>query len=183
MLNIFYYDDAGTRVDVSDLLVLIKYTCSVDKIAQQVDLVLVYGVYSDALPTIYIGPSTKIELYYNGSCIFRGKVITSDLKSNEEQIELTCYDFIWYLTKSKVVYNFSDISAYKAICKIFDDLEIPYNKDGILGGANGEGASININHLIKNKSAYDACMMIATEIHTQTGTFIICLWMLQEMST
>lgn len=171
MLNVFAYSDNGTRTDITDMLVSIKYTCSLDKIAQQVDITLAYGIYSNAFSSFYIASGQKIELYYADICIFRGKVITSNLKADEEQLELTCYDFIWYLTKSKVVYNFSNISAFDAVCKIFDDLEIPYSKDGILGGANGEGASININHLVKNKSAYDACMMIATEVHTQTGTF------------
>lgn len=171
MLNIISYDDSGKMINITDLLVSVKYRCSLDKIAQQVDLILAYGVYSDALPSIYIESGQKIELYYNNICIFKGKAMTSTLKADQEQLELTCYDYIWYLTTSKVAYNFSNMSAYDAVCKIFDDLEIPYSKYGILGGPNGEGASININHLVKNKSAYDAVMMIATEVHTQMGTF------------
>lgn len=171
MVNVFVYNDNGIRIDISDLLVSVKFTCSLDKPAQQVNITLAYGIYSNSFPSPYVAPGQKIELYNNGVFIFRGKVIISDLKADTEQIDLTCYDYIWYLTKSKVVYNFSDISAYDAVCKIFNDLEIPYSKNGILGGLDSEGAKVNINHLIKNKSAYDACMMIATELHTQFGTF------------
>ncbi len=171
MLNIFVYDDKGIKTDVSDIVISVKYSCSLDKIAQQVNIALAYGVFDITLPSIYIAPGQKVEVYHDGVCIFRGKAITSDLKADEEELDLTCYDYIWYLTKSKVVYNFSNMSAFTAICKVFDDLEIPYSVDGILGGTKGEGSTININHLIKNKSAYDACMMIATEVHTQTGTF------------
>lgn len=171
MLFILIYDENGVKTDVTNLYISVKFTCSLEKPAQQVNITLSYGIYSSAFPSFYISPGQKIELYNNGICIFRGKVMTSELKANEEQIDLICYDYIWYLTKSKVVYNFSDISAFEAVCKILGDLGIPYSKNGILGGPNGEGASININHLIKNKSAYDACMMIATEVHTQLGTF------------
>ena len=171
MVNVFVYNDNGIMVDISDLLVSVKYTCSLDKPAQQVNITLAYAIYSTSFPSPYVAPGQKLELYSNDTCIFRGKVNTSELKADEEQLDLTCYDYIWHITKSKVVHNFSDISAYDAICKIFDDLEIPYSKNGILGGSESEGAKVNINHLIKNKSAYDACMMIATELHTQYGTF------------
>lgn len=171
MVNVFVYTDDGSVVDVSDLLVSVKYTCSLDKPSQQVNITLAYSIYSTSFPSPYIASGQKIELYNNGICMFRGKVNISELKANEEQLDLTCYDYIWQVTKSKVVHNFSDISAYDAVCKIFNDLEIPYSKNGVLGGPDSEGAKININHLIKNKSAYDACMMIATELHTQYGTF------------
>lgn len=169
-LTAFVYDDNGKFTNITDIVVSVKYNCSLDKIAQQVDITLAYGIYS-ALPSFYIGPGQKLELYVDERPIFKGKVIISNLKADEEKIELTCYDFIWYLTKSKVVYNFNNISAFDAVCKIFNDLEIPYSVDGILGGADGEGASINIEHLVKNKSAYDACMMIATEVHNQFGIY------------
>lgn len=171
MLLIWIYDDNGNKTDVTNIYISNKYTCSLDKPAQQVNLTLAYGIYSTSFPSFYVAPGQKIELYNDETCIFKGKVMNSEIKADEEQIELTCYDYIWYLTKSKVVYNFNDISAYDAVCKIFDDLEIQYNKNGIFGGPNGDGAKIKINHLIKNKSAYDACMMIATELHTQIGDF------------
>jgi hypothetical protein len=63
------------------------------------------------------------------------------------------------------------MSAYDAICTIFKDLEISYSEDGILDGKNGKSSEIQINHLVKNKSGYDACMMIATELHRNTGVF------------
>jgi uncharacterized protein YdeI (BOF family) len=69
------------------------------------------------------------------------------------------------------VYNFSAISAFDAVSKIFKDLEIPCSEDGIFDGKSGSDSQVQINHLIKNKSAYDACMMIATELHRTSGTY------------
>ena len=56
---------------------------------------------------------------------------------DKENITITCYDFIRNLTKSKVCYNFSEMSAFDAVCKIFNDLKIPYSEDGIFDGKNG----------------------------------------------
>ncbi|NFI60125.1 hypothetical protein FDA39_09540 [Clostridium botulinum] len=170
-LSVYIYENDGTFRILNDLITNVKYTCSLDKIAQQVDITLAYSIYSNAFPSIYIGTGQKVEVYIGDRNIFKGKAMTSNLKADKEELELTCYDYIWYLTKSKVVYNFNNISAFNAVCKIFNDLEIPYSADGILGGPNGEGASINIEHLVKNKSAYDACMMIATEVHNQFGIY------------
>lgn len=171
MVNVFVYNDNGIMIDITDLLVSVKYTCSLDKPAQQVNITLAYAIYSMSFPSPYVSSGQKIELYNNGICMFRGKVEVSELKADEEQLNLTCYDYIQNIIKSKVVHNFSDISAYDAVCKIFDDLEIPYSKSGIFGGSDGDGTKINISHLIKNKSAYDACMMIATELYTQIGDY------------
>ena len=54
---------------------------------------------------------------------------------------------------------------------MFDDLQVPYNSDGILSGKEGQDSSISINHIIKNKSAYDTIMAIATECHQQFGYY------------
>jgi uncharacterized protein YdeI (BOF family) len=170
-IKIYVYKFDGSYLEITDLISTMKYSCGLDKVSQQLDITMPYGIYSIALPSIFIDTGQKIEVYINNSCYYRGKIETSSISIDKEQITLTCYDYIRNLTLSKVVYNFSDISAYDAICQIFNDLEIPYSKDGILDGENGDHSSVMINHLIKNKSAYDACMMIATEVHRNKGNY------------
>lgn len=169
-VNIYSYDDNGNYTDITDLITELKYACSLDKISQELNITMAYGIYSTSFPSFYIGTGQKIEVYKNKQCIFKGKVETSTIQAEKESLRLVCYDYIRNLTKSKIVDNFSNVSAFDAVCKIFNDLEIPYSKDGILGGTSGEGSKITINHLIKNKSAYDACMMIATEVYRSFGT-------------
>lgn len=168
---VYVYNLDGTYKDVTDLISSMKESCSLDKISKQLDVTMAYGVYSEALPSLFFQTGQKIEVYINNSCYYRGKIETVTLSVDKETISITCYDYIRNLTKSKVVYNFSEISAFDAIKKIFTDLEIPYSEDGILGGSSGEGSKITINHLIRNKSGYDACEMIATEVHRNYGTF------------
>lgn len=168
---VYVYNLDGTYKDITNLINIMKYGCSLDKVSQELILTLAYGVYSEALPSIFFQTGQKIEVYINKVCYFRGKIETVTLSVDSETISLICYDYIRNLTKSKVAYNFQNISAYDAIVTIFKDLEIPYSAEGILGGSSGEGTKININHLVKNKSAYDACMMIATEVHRNMGIY------------
>jgi hypothetical protein len=168
---VYIYNSDGTYRDVTNLISSMKYSCSLDKVSQQLDMTVSYGVYSVALPSFFFRTGQKIEVYIDGVCYYRGKIETVTLSVGKESLSLTCFDYIRNLTKSKVTYNFSDMSAFDAIKKIFNDLEIPYSDAGILGGVSGEGSKINIKHLIKNKSAYDACMMIATEVYRNFGTY------------
>lgn len=173
MINAYIYNLDGTYKKITDLLVSLKYKCSLDKPCQEVTFVIPFGVYSDAFPSFYIETGLKFELYENDKCIFRGKTESVTINASEEKITVCCYDYIRILMKSKVTYNFQNISAFNAVCKIFDDLGIPYSKNGILGGEKEDsiGNKVQINHLIKNKNAYDACMMIATELHMQFGNW------------
>lgn len=170
-LDVYVYEADGSYKNIKDLIVEIKYSCSLDKIAQEINITIAYGVYSTAIPTFYISTGKKIEVYKGDRCFFRGKVEQTTVQADKEILNIVAYDYIRNLTKSYVSYNFDNVSAFDAICKILNDLEIPYSVNGILGGPNGEGAKININHPIKNKSAYDTCMMIATEVYRNFGTY------------
>lgn len=170
-VNIYSYKLNGEYIEITDLVSTMKYSCGLDKVSQQLDITMAYGVYSTALASLFIDTGQKIEVYIDRKLYFRGKVETTSLSIDKESITISCFDYIRNLTKSKVCYNFSAISAFKAICKILDDIKVPYSKEGILNGENGDEGKLEINHLIKNKSAYDAIMMICTEIHRNNGYY------------
>lgn len=165
-----YFSD-GTHKEITYLISSMKYSCGLDKVSQQLDITLAYGIYNEALPSFFLNTGQKIEVFIYQNLYFRGKIETVNLSVDKETLSITCFDYIRNLTKSKVTYNFSEISAFDAVKKIFTDLDLPYSDSGIFGGANGEGSKIMINHLINNKSAYDACMMIATELHRNTSNY------------
>ena len=172
-MEAYVYNFDGRYKKITELLISLKYKCSIDKPSQEVTFKIPYGVYSDALPSFNFATGQKFEMYEQDRCIFRGKIETVSYSFDKETMTCIVYDYIRTLTKCKITRNFENISAHDAICDIFNELEIPYTTKGILGGDNDndEGKKININHIIKNKSAYDACMMIATEVHRQTGTY------------
>lgn len=170
-MQIYIYNHDGSYREVTDLISSMKYTCGIDKVSQQLDLKIPYGVYNTALPSVFFDTGQKIEVYINEKLYYRGKIETVTMLADNETLNVTCFDYIRNLIKSKVVYNFKDISAYDAICKILNDLQIPYSKEGILNGENADYSDLQINHLIRNKSAYDAIMMIATEVHRNKGLY------------
>ena len=171
-MELYVYEENGDYRNFTDLEISLKYKCSLDKPCQELTFVIPYSCFTDAFPSFYLPTGRKVELYGdNNICRFRGKIETTSFTANEEKMTCVCYDYIRNLMKSKITYNFKNITAYSAVKTIFDDLQVPYNDSGIFGGENGEGGEILINHLRKNKSAYDACMMIATELHRQLGTY------------
>lgn len=177
MLNnvmVFIYNN-DEQIEITDLLTELNFQCSLTKPYQEVTMIIPFGVFSKSIPSYYIDNGAKVEIYdLKSSCVFRGTVNKSTINAKNETLNIIAYDYIFNLLKSKVVYNFDNVSAYDAICKIFNDLNIPYSTnnggfDGILGGKDSSDGKVIIKHLIKNKSAYDAIMMIATECYQKYG--------------
>lgn len=171
---VFIYNN-NEKIEITDLLTEISFQASLTKPYQEVNMTIPYGVFSNSIPSYYIDVGSKVEIYdIKSSCVFRGSVEKSSINAKNETLNIVAYDYIFILQKSKVVYNFENISAYDAIFKIFNDLQIPYSTnnggfDGILGGKDSVDGKVIINHLIKNKTAYDAIMMIATECYQKYG--------------
>ena len=169
--------NGSEQLDISDLLIELTFNASLEKPQQEVTMVLPYGVFSTSIPNYYIDVGTKIEIYdLKSTCVFRGVVNKSTISAKDETLKIVAYDYILNLQKSKVVEKFENMAAFDCIRKIFDELNIPYSDhnevfEGILGGKDSEDGKVVINHLIKNKSAYDACMMIATECHQKYGNY------------
>ena len=169
-LNCFVFDFNDNYHNLAESITEMRLKTSLDKPCQEVTLTIPYSVYSTAFPALNIECGNRFEIWEHSTCLFKGKVETVNIKAEKETMTITCYDYIRNLMKSKVTYNFNNVGAYRAIEIIFNDLNIPYKEEGILGGKLGGGWDVTINHLIKNKSAYEACMMIATEVFNQKGT-------------
>lgn len=171
-MQLYVYDLNCNYRAYTELLTSLKYKCSLDKPCQELTFSIPYSVYSDAFPRFYIETGCKVEMYDDNTiCRFRGKVEITSVDMKSETMTCTCYDYIRILMKCKVTYNFSNITAYQAVATIFNDLQIPYSEKGIFGGIDGDGGKITINHLVKNRSAYEVCMMIATELHNNLNNY------------
>lgn len=167
-----FYDDENNRYDIGDFITEMSYSCQLKRPYQEVNIRIAHSTYSKSLPNIYIRTGTKIELYRvdTRECIFKGTVNIAELDSYDKTLKITAYDYIFNINKSKVVYNFKNMSAYDCVKTILDDLQIPYSENGIFGGKDTENAKIAINHKIQNKTAYDAIMAICTTVHRNSAT-------------
>ena len=169
---VYAYSENGTKLEIDELITELKMTCSLDRPYQQVNFTIPYGVSNEWFPHYFIDTGTKIELYdIYGDAIFRGTVNKVTLNSKNQTLECVVYDYIYNICQDGVYYNFKGMSAFNCICKMFDDLQVPYKYSGVLGGTDGQDSCVRINHIIKNKSAYDTIMAIATECHQQFGYY------------
>lgn len=160
-LTIINYNEHGEPYHLENFVSELSYRCSLDKPCQEITMKITFAIFSQAFPAHYIDTGSRMEVYRGDKAVFKGRVITSNMTSSET-LELTCFDYVWWLMRSKVCYNFQNMSAKMCIKQILDDLEIGYSDNGIL---TGESNDITINRLIKNKTAYQAIMQICTELH------------------
>ena len=183
MLNniLVYVTPSGdsTKIEIDNLITEISMQCGLDKPYVTLNFTIPYGIYSKSIPSYWLDTGTKVEMYdfISGNLKFVGIVDKAKISGKEEKLEVTCNDYVYNLTKSRVYYNFKNMSAYDCVKKIFDDLEIPYSTDNesgldsIFGGRKSDDGNIAINHIVKNKSAYETIMCIATDCHMSLGYY------------
>ena len=125
---VYAYSENGSKLEIDELITELKINCSLDKPYQQVNFTIPYGVSNEWFPHYFIDTGTKIELYdIYGEAVFRGTVNKVTLNSKNQTLECVVYDYIYNICQDGVYYNFKGMSAFNCICKMFDDLQVPYN--------------------------------------------------------
>ena len=164
-LTIWNYSWDNISYDLGPFVSEISFKCSLSKPCQEVSMKVTFKTFTKAYDAHYIDTGSPMEIYSGTRCIFRGKVIVSKMVS-DETLEIECFDYIWWLMKSKICMNFEDLTPGECIKKILNEIGVPYSDDGI-----ATDDSITISHLIKNKTAYQAIMEICTEMHRSNGLY------------
>ena len=118
-----YSLNSGVVTDITNAIKSISSTGDKAQAARKLDITLVYSTWDKNQPRLNVQPSTRVWLLLDGKEIFRGIVWDRELSSSEE-LKFSVYDYLIYLTKSKVTYNFSNITAEDATKKICSDLGI-----------------------------------------------------------
>lgn len=178
-LMLYAVNQDGIRTEIDTMVTELDMNTELDKPYTTLTFTIPYGIYSKSIPSIFLDTGTRIEMYEfnSGKLRFVGTVDETVIDGDKEEQKVTCHDYIYNLVKSKVFYNFKNMSAFDCIKQIFDDLQIPYsvnnknNIEGILGGADSDDGRIMIKHIVKNKTAYDAIMCVATECYTMLGHY------------
>jgi len=151
----------GVVTDITNAIKSISSTGDKAQAARKLDITLVYSAWDKHQPRTNIGPGTKVWLLLDGKEIFRGIAWDRGVDSSSEGLPVVVYDYLIYLTKSKVTYNFSNISAEDATKKICSDLGISVGSIATTG--------IKLNRLIAQKSGYDAIMEMYAQASKTNG--------------
>jgi len=151
----------GVTTDITNVLKAITNSGDKSQVARKIDITLAYPIWDRNQPRTQVGPGTKVWMLKDGEEIFRGIVWTRGVKSLSEDLTFIAYDYLIYLTKSKVTYNFKNITPEDAATKICGEL-------GISVGAFAN-TGIKVSRIISQQTGYDAIMQIYTQASKING--------------
>jgi len=160
MIQLFsLYNGAVTNITN----VVKSISCSGDKAqaARKLDVTLAYPIWDRNQPRTQIAPGTKVWLLFDGKEIFRGIAWEREINSASEELTFPAYDYLIYLTKSKVTFNFSNITPEDATREICAELGIDIGDIA--------SAGIKVNRLIAQKTGYEAIMEMYTQASKTNG--------------
>lgn len=146
------------KENASNLIKSITISGSKDEVARKLEATFFYSIFDRNHEHVQIGVGAKIWILLDGKEIFRGIVWERELNSHEELV-ITAYDYLIYLLKSTVTYNFKSILAEDAVRKIIGDL-------GLQCG-NVPRTGIRVSRILQDKTAYEAIMEIFTQVSKQ----------------
>ncbi|WP_407308534.1 terminase [Desulfosporosinus sp. SB140] len=151
----------GVVRDITNAIKSISSTGDKAQVARKLDIALAYPIWDRSQPRAQIRPGTKVWLLMDGKEIFRGLAWDREINSDSEELTFPAYDYLIYLTKSKVTYNFVNITPEDATRQICFEL----------GVETGDIAStgIKVNRLLAQKTGYEAIMEMYTQASKTNG--------------
>lgn len=133
---------------------------SVSEISRKLSTTFIKANWNNNIGKVDIDVGTYVYAYLDNKEIFRG--ITVDRSINgQEEMSITCFDYCFYLKKSKVTHNFRNTTAETGTREILQELGVSAGDIAYTG--------IAINRLIAEKSGYDAIMELYSQVYKQTG--------------
>ncbi|MBW9158868.1 XkdQ/YqbQ family protein [Clostridium tagluense] len=151
----------GVTTNITNVVKTISNSGDKSQVTRKIDIALAYPIWDRNQPRTQVSPGTKIWMLKDGKEIFRGVVWTRGLKSSSEELTFTAYDYLIYLSKSKVTYNFKNITPEVATTKICGELGISVGTLASTG--------IKVSRLIAQQTGYDAIMQMYTQASKTNG--------------
>ena len=151
----------GVTTDITNAIKTITNTGDISTVARKIDITLAYPIWDINQPRISLAPGAKIWMLLDGLEIFRGIAWIRDIKSLDQELTFTAYDYLIYLTKSKVTYNFINITPEDATTEICGELGITIGSLAITG--------IKVSRLIAQQTGYDAIIQMYTQASIKNG--------------
>ena len=151
----------GVDTNITGLCSSVEISGSLTSICRQATVNIEIGIYNKTFPNLIFPDFTPLwikDINEDGSLkegLFSGIIV--DYAKNSTQYQVTCFDYAYYLSKSKVTKNFSSITAEDATKEILNELGVEANYL--------YPSRINISKLYAQQSAYDVIMDLYTQIY------------------
>ena len=104
------------QTNITDIAGNITWKDNIDTLGMQID----FNIPSKYKSYITVGDRIVLMGDFE---IFRGIVVKENI--NKDTVSFNCFDYAFYLNKSKEIYQFNKISADNAIKKILKDFNVP----------------------------------------------------------
>ena len=114
----------GVTTDLTNLIQSISSTGDKAQAARKLDIELTYPIWDKVQPRPQVSPGTRVWMLLDGKEVFRGVAWDRVLDSANQVLSFTAYDYLIYLTKSKVTYNFVNVTPEAATQTVCDELRI-----------------------------------------------------------
>ncbi|NFI95254.1 hypothetical protein FC961_12800 [Clostridium botulinum] len=168
VLRITKYNNPTDIVQLQNYCTEVKLANSFTQIAAELNFTMPHTTLSSSLVAVNVELGDTVTLHYKDKQLFYGKVIDTEKKGKEESLKVNCYDFCWWICKSNITKNFSNIPILQALLDVYGEIEAPNMIDKELG-TNGD--IILDSHLVVDKPASKVLQAIYSEITKQTGAY------------
>jgi len=154
-----YSVSSSTETNITPLVGSIQWRSNINELGEQLDFEIAFNDdrYFPINP-VELGDVIRLE---NGNEIFRG-IVVAEQKKGRGAVSYTCFDYAFYLNKSKEIYQFNKLPGQKAIETILKDFDIPI----------GSIAPITtvINKIYNDKAVSDIIKDILDKAEKEKGT-------------
>lgn len=148
--------------DLSPIVTSITWSGDLEQAARKLEVSLAVSPHDSYLPKVKAGLGNMLKLQTDdGSELMKGFIFSRELSYHGNELQLTAFDGLIYLTKSQMSYNFQNITAEAITGKVCSDLGI------IPGSLTATG--IKQSYIAQAKSGYEIIMTAYTNASKQNG--------------
>jgi len=148
MIEIYCKPDIE-EINITNFVKSVSNSGDSSLLSRKLSITLAHPIWDKNQPQVNLPLGSKIRMILDGEEIFNGILWIVESNSNEELI-LTAYDFLIYLNKSKVTYNFTNIKPEDAVKKICSELGV---ETGDI-----EQTGVAVSNLVQQQTACEAIL-------------------------
>ncbi len=155
-LQLHKYGDTKNTYYLQNYCSEVKLSNSMTQLAAELNFKISYATMSSNLLPIVIEEGDVILLTYTSigivNTLFNGVVTDADLKGKDQTLQITAYDYLWWICKCNITKNFDNISVGDALEYIYGFIGATYAD---VRKELGDNANIMIgSHLVQNKPVH-----------------------------
>lgn len=160
-MRVLLIDNDGQK-DISQLVTSITWSGEYKQVARILEVVIAVSPHDSHLPRQYIALGSMLKLQDDeGVELFQGYVFTKQKSYQGNEMLVTAYDGLIYLTKSQMSYNFQNMTPEAVTKKVCSDLGVP--------PGNLAATGINLSYIAQGKTGYEIIIAAYTQASRQNG--------------